>query len=602
MNSECKVKYGALNNIKYAINEQVKSYKYVKWMIPIRMVSEVLLAIISIFIPTIVVLMLTNQNDISEYIIYMCLLLVGVITIRCISNYSEKWMNESNSWVRFINFAEKLIGKSLNTDYMNVERNDMQVSMKKGAHALSGYNAGFQLILNSFSACVVGAIGMVLYGCTIISLDIRILIVLIGMSVSNILLNRYARNYMENRLEEDSKNKKILEYLFEKTTDIEAGKDIRIYSMYDWIKAKLYDSGKKGVQWQSAVEKRWFLPKASDILFTMIRDLIAYGILIKAVCNGEMSLARFTFFLGVVAGFTTWLVKFINSISDIQKASMHIDDYRYMIEYPDKENDGKRAFDFDNIPEIEFKDVCFRYDSDGRNILDHVSFKVAPGDKIAIVGNNGAGKTTIIKLLCGFYQPTSGTILIDGVDAREYCNKDRYKFFSTAFQDVNILAFNIAQNISGCDLEDTDMNKIRESLKLAGLSEKVDSLKNKENTFITQKLSDEGILLSGGESQKLIIARALYKNAPVFLLDEPTSAMDPIAEMKLYGLYEKIIGLKTAFFISHRLASTQFCNRIMLLEHGKIVEEGSHEELMNINGKYAELYDVQSSYYKESEG
>ena len=602
MNNEIKIANGAFKNFKYAYDEQVKSYKYVKWMLPVRIISEVLLAIISIFIPTIVVLMLTTQNNIWEYVIYMCLLIIGVILIRCISNYSEKWMNESNSWVRFINFAEKLIGKSLNTDYVNVEKNDMQVSMKKGAHALSGYNAGFQLILNSFSACIVGAIGMLLYGCTIISLDIRILVVLIGMSVSNVLLNRYARNYMENRLEEDSKNKKILDYLFEKTTDIEAGKDIRIYSMYDWIKTKLYDSGKKGEQWQSSVEKRWFLPKASDILFTMIRDLIAYGILIKAVCNGEMSLARFTFFLGVVAGFTTWLVKFINAISDIQKASMHIDDYRYMVEYPDKENDSKIEFVSNTIPEIEFKDVCFQYNSDAKKILDHVSFRITPGEKIAIVGNNGAGKTTLIKLLCGFYQPTSGTILFDGVDASKYSNKERYKFFSTAFQDVNILAFNIAQNISGCEMKETDEEKVRESLKLAGLQEKVDSLKDGANTYITQKLSDEGILLSGGESQKLIIARALYKNAPVFLLDEPTSAMDPIAEMKLYSLYEKIIGLKTAFFISHRLASTQFCDRIMLLEGGKIIEEGSHTELINKKGKYAELYDVQSAYYKESEG
>lgn len=593
-------KYSIINNVNYIYVEQFKKYKYMKWMLPMRIICEIGLALSAILIPTVVVKMLLDKDGMRTFLIYMSFLLLGIMLLKLLNNYMEKWMTESNSWVRFIDFAEKLIDKALYTDYENIERNDMQVYMEKGANALSGPAAGIQLLLDNFPSAIIGFLGMLIYGSLIVTLDFRILVVLILMCVSNLLLNRYARRYMERKNEENAVINKRLLYLFEKTTNIEAGKDIRAFDMYAWLKVKFATLGMQGQEWQANIEKRFFLPGASDILFVAIRDVISYGILIKAVCEGNMDLAMFTFFLGLISGFSSWLSMFINSYANMAKASVHINDYRFMLDYPDNESEDSSDIVNADAVEIEFRDVSFQYDENSRYILDHVSFKINPGEKLAIVGNNGAGKTTFVKLLCGFYKPTGGMILFNGIDAARLSNETRYCMVCTAFQDINLLAFNIAQNVSGKSEKETDFDKVKECLKLAGLGDKVDSLANKEYTYITQRLSDEGILLSGGESQKLVVARALYKNAPVFILDEPTSAFDPLAEAEIYQKYDQMIENKTSIFISHRLASTKFCDRILFLDDGKILEEGTHDSLMEKNGKYAEMFHIQSSYYRDN--
>ena len=231
-----------------------------------------------------------------------------------------------------------------------------------------------------------------------------------------------------------------------------------------------------------------------------------------------------------------------------------------------------------------------------------MSFKIKAGEKIALVGNNGAGKTTIVKLLCGLYPPVSGQIFVDGklLWNSSMSVKQYMKTISVLFQDTNPFALSIAMNVASCDEKDMNRERIKESLKKAGLLEKVDTLIHKEDTYITQELDDDGVQLSGGEIQKLLLAKAIYKDGSLLVLDEPTSALDPIAESKIYEEYNRFANNKTAVFISHRLASTKFCDRILFLENGKIIEEGSHKELMEKGGKYREIFDIQSHYYAES--
>lgn len=221
------------------------------------------------------------------------------------------------------------------------------------------------------------------------------------------------------------------------------------------------------------------------------------------------------------------------------------------------------------------------------------------GDKMALVGINGAGKTTIVKLICGFYKPTTGNVYINGIDINDLDLEDYYSYLAVVFQDTFTFSFSIAENVT-CEIEGKyDEDKCIEAIKKAGLWDKVHSLPKKEKTFLNKDIEDDGMQLSGGQLQKLMLARALYKECKLLLLDEPTAALDAIAENEMYQKYEEVICGKTALFISHRLASTRFCDKILFLENGKITEEGTHDELMSLNKEYAKMFDVQSQYYRE---
>lgn len=246
---------------------------------------------------------------------------------------------------------------------------------------------------------------------------------------------------------------------------------------------------------------------------------------------------------------------------------------------------------------VEFKDVSFSYDNKS-NAINNVSFKVKPGEKIAIVGNNGAGKTTCMKLLSGLYTPQKGQIMINGKDMTDINRDEYFNNFSALFQDSFFLPATIAQNVSmNCD-RDIDKEKLFDSLNKAGILNKINSLPDKENTLLNKELFDNAVNFSGGEMQRIFLARALYKDAPIVILDEPTSALDPIAENQLYIRYNEMTKEKTSFYISHRLSSTGFCDRILFLKDGEIIEEGKHEELMAKKGEYFKMFEAQSYYYK----
>ena len=248
----------------------------------------------------------------------------------------------------------------------------------------------------------------------------------------------------------------------------------------------------------------------------------------------------------------------------------------------------------DNEFEIEFRDVSFRYPNTETFVLRHVNQKIKIGTKTAVVGKNGAGKTTFIKLLCRLYEPTEGQILLNGVDIRYYDYKDYSRIFSVVFQDFNLFSFTIGQNVA-CD-KDFDETKVTDCLERAGFEERLKKMPEGINTSIYQ-MNDKGVEISGGEAQKIAIARALYKDAPFVILDEPTSALDPVAEYEIYQHFDKMVQDKTSIYISHRMSSCRFCDNILVFDEGQVVEQGSHEELMKTGGLYSELWNAQAQYY-----
>ena len=310
---------------------------------------------------------------------------------------------------------------------------------------------------------------------------------------------------------------------------------------------------------------------------------------------------QFVLYFAAISGFATYIGHIMTAWNEMHAASLVVCDFREYLDLPDGDGIGTaRAEDhLGRAPEITFDHVSFWYDGAKKDTLHDISLTIRPGERLALVGMNGAGKTTLVKLLCGLYTPTLGEIRIDGAPVGDFRRDDYYRLFSPVFQDVQTAFFSLAETVAGDFGDRIDRSRAEDCMRRVGLGKRLDSLPHGIDTCLDKQVNKDGIELSGGEAQKLMMARALYKNAPILVLDEPTAALDPIAENEIYLQYRDMTEDKTALFISHRLASTRFCDRILFLQDGEITEEGTHEELMGCGGAYAKLYEIQSCWYRE---
>ena len=413
--------------------------------------------------------------------------------------------------------------------------------------------------------------------------------------------NKYANDYRYYHREELAQLKRRLYYIANLTRDYSAAKDLRIFNLRPWFDGLSKVALDKHAQFYFTAQTIESGAKVVDMILAVVRSAVAYGFLITQVLSGKLTVAEFLLYFSAVSGFTAWVSGILRELSNIHKYSLDISTVRECLEYPE-------PFVFDGgeelLPEKEreyelcLEDVSFRYPGAETDILSHINLTLCPGENLAVVGLNGAGKTTLVKIMCGFLDPTSGRVLLNGKDIKIYNRRDYYLMFSAVFQNLSILAGTIAANVAQTE-ENIDMDKVRSCVEKAGLTEKIESLPAGYETLLNREVYDEAMLLSGGETQRLMLARALYKDAPIIVLDEPTAALDPIAEADMYGKYHAMTEGKASVYISHRLASTRFCDRIILLDNAGIAEEGTHEELLKKGGKYAELFAIQRKYYQE---
>jgi len=371
--------------------------------------------------------------------------------------------------------------------------------------------------------------------------------------------------------------------------------------MVGWMN-RIYQENMKGLLgWYRKYTAKLFGASAVDSSLTFFREGVTYLVLLYMVWNSQITVAEYVLYFNVVAGFSVWLSSMLGQISNLERLNLAMNRFRAYLEFPEtyKREEGLAVAKREQPGKITLENVSFRYSEDGTDILKDLNLEIVQGEHLAVVGLNGAGKTTLVKIICGLIEPTQGRVLYDGVDIREYNRNQYYGIFAAVFQDYSILPVTIEEIVSEDMGESIDSVRVENCLKQAGLWDKVSSLEMGSKSHFDKSFWDDGISFSGGEMQKLLLARALYKQAPVVILDEPTAALDPIAENRLYESYDDMMKDKTTVFISHRLASTRFCSRILLIEGGEVQEEGTHEELLVKQGKYYELFETQAKYYRE---
>ena len=380
-------------------------------------------------------------------------------------------------------------------------------------------------------------------------------------------------------------------------------KDIRMFNMNKMLIDKITFYNKEIYKWDSAFSKR----RGNYLgLYGIINDLqaaIAYGYVGLRVITDKfgpkIGLGSFTMYVSSAINFTKSTVDLGNSITVIMQMLGYLDPFMEFMSLPDESSQiGKIKFS-GTIESIKFENVSFSYPKSDKVVLDNISFDISKNEKISIVGLNGAGKTTLIKLICRLYHPTSGKIYINGHDIFEYDYDSYMKGIATVFQDYKLFAFSIDENIS-CDAQNSNNDKIMKLIEDVGLKEKVTSLPNGIASMFGKAYDEEGIEMSGGQGQKVAIARALYKDASLIILDEPTSALDPLAEAEIYENFNNLVGDKTAIYISHRMSSSVFCDKILIIDGGKISDFDTHKNLMKkTDSLYYKLFNSQAVNYSE---
>ena len=491
---------------------------------------------------------------------------------------------------------------ALAADYRFIESDEANKKMQAAEMAFfQDMSIGVGQVLLSLRGLVTGEAGMVAYGAVIGSGAPGLLALITLLTAGAVAGNAWASNRSFEVMGPEFQTSEEFSYLRRQTISPENGKDIRLYRMAAWFSRAFADVIERDLALRDveyrAFERSGYLAAA----LALARDAAAYALLIARLLSGALDLPAFLLMVGMVSGFGTWMQAAFEGLTSLTQNARHVGAYRDFHADCEPSRGGEGVARPGRAHEIRFDHVCFSYD--GRTDAVHdLTLTIRAGEKVALVGVNGAGKTTLVKLACGLYRPSSGAVYLDGQDVSAIERRALWRELSVVFQDCFPFSFSVADNVTCADdPASVDEGRLAESLERADLAEKVDGLPHGADTRLGQDVDPEGVSLSGGETQRLMLARALYKDAPVVLLDEPTAALDPLAERQMYERYDELTHGKTSVFISHRLSSTRFCERVVFMEGGRVVEEGTHDELMAAGGAYARMFETQARYYEDGE-
>ena len=597
-------KYGFFSNLKFMMSHHWrghKSYIFIQFALaPLGALTGVMAA----FLPKVVLDCV--ENEVAPITLFTEVSVLALLL--CFFEYAKNLLSvkshhERNN-ARCIIFHHLICEKVMGMDYNNYIYNETRVLREKAWNAVNSWEGSASRFVELSFTFISSAFGFTAFTAIIVEcnpLFIPILIVCYGLSAAGWLVLQKYKDSVKDKFSAVSLK---LNYVTFRSKDFANAKDIRVYDMTDFLMRKIEKHLGEMRAFYVGKNNGHYINVLIEDFFKFGVSLGAYIYLIHLKLNSSMSLGDFSLYFGAITGFGAWLAKLVDSIAEIIESSHNVNDLRNFLNIPDimnKEKGSPITFDSDTPPTIELKNLSFTYDESEKPSVDNISFKINSGERVAVVGVNGAGKSTLVKLICGLFIPQSGQILINGTDSTLFNRDEYYTLFSTLFQDCALLPASVAKNICLCEEEKIDRSRLLKCMSLAGIEEKVDALPDKENSLLVREVHEGATAFSGGELQRLLLARALYKDAPIIILDEPTAALDPIAENEMYMKYSELTKGKTSLYISHRLSSTRFCDKIILLDNAKIIESGTHEELLSLGGKYAEMFEAQSKYYRRED-
>ena len=597
--------YGFLNNFIYALNIERKSNLRLLAITLIKPIGDIVGTLLNSYAPKYVLSFIEDDlpfNTIIMYTVIICLIMMilDVISTTCYNSFEFEY-RKTEGYVE-----KKRMDKLFHTDFKNMESPDFLDYAQRAKTALNR-GKGFHGVLYQSRNFIAQGTLMILSAALIGIQNLLMMIIFIVISFGIVKISSFFTKRDKIKFwDAMAPTWRKMNYLESTTKNFDFAKDIRLFNMSNAFFNQLSGVNETYKELNRKHHNRMVLWEVSLGSVLIVQKILMYTWLVYNVVTGAYQISDFVLYVGLVSTFHA-SVGYVNWIySDMITNSLMINDYRNFVDWKEDretadEKDGHiTEINLDKF-EFRFENVSFKYPGHDNYVLKNVNLTIKNGAKLAVVGVNGAGKTTFIKLMMKLYEPSEGRILLNDVDIKEYNREEYFKLFSPVFQNVECFAMPIYQNISFAEEDKTDMNKINEVLEQSGLSEKINSYEKGIHTNLLKIFDKEGIDLSGGEKQRLAMARALYKDGKVVILDEPTAALDALAEDRMYREFENMIYGKTAVFISHRLGSTRFCDKIAMFEDGTIVEEGTHEELMAKNGKYAYMFGIQSQYYDEKQ-
>lgn len=596
-----KPKYGLFSCVGYIYRLLWKYERRLAFVGIVTVPISLCLSALALYTPSAIISALETSDRFS----YITLVIAGLLLAKllfdvfnCIIStkisYSEHYVL---SWLRDLRRTRKF-----DRDWYLRYDPEADKMDDRALDALGNSNSAGVHFPMEFSGMLTQILNFILFGSVISLLHPTVILLLLFGTVINALISRWQRTKARERMDErNALNKKTTYCTFQLAKDFKYAKEIRIYHMADSIKNRLNALFALSEKENKKLEATSIVASMVSFLLVLLRDGVAYAFLIHKAVQGEVDASSFVLYFSAITAMSGLMGGILDTFNRVFEGALQISDCREALEFPDRHNRGK-GIPIPSKPfSIEFKNVSYKYPLGEKKVLDNISFRIEPGEKIALVGLNGAGKTTLTMLMCGLLLPDEGEILLDGHPMMEYNRDEMYSLFGVVPQNYNLLPLSIARNITAVSSDD-DINyeKLYQCINLAGFGDKVETLERGVHTPLNRRMNPDGIELSGGEAQKLLLARLLYRSPLCIILDEPTAALDPIAEDHIYRKYNEVASNATSVFISHRLASTRFCDRIFLLDGADLIERGTHEELMQLNGKYRELFDVQAKYYREN--
>ncbi len=553
--------------------------------------------LITVAFPKVLIGMLTGSEPSKESLITICVLF---LLVGGAFSFLEAWFlyrSKPRLMILRLDYLRDIMVKMMGMEYRYCEDATFNETYQMGISACNGTNWGIEAIYHKLFALPALAVSVLVLS---VFVGWRSLIVLAAILIHigvTVWVTLRVQKYRYDKKSDLSHHQRRLGQFGRNAQDFSYGKDVRIYDLKERVMDHLRQDLKGYIGVRRMIANREFLLGLLSLVTLVLSDVATYGVLTWLTVRG-MSIADYSMYVVAAVTLTAKMTAMSENITFITNEYLYAKDFYQFMDMDLGEKGGSEPVAVPGTGlDIEFDHVTFRYPGGEKNIFTDFSLHIPAGQRLAVVGVNGAGKSTLIKLLLGFFPVDSGEIRINGLNVQDYDRAALYSMFAAVFQETNVMAFSVAENIVGSEM--VDKAKVFAALDKVGLGDKIRELPKGADQMMLKVIEEDGVQFSGGENQKLSIARALYKGGNCVVMDEPTAALDALAEAEIYEEFNELTENRTAIYISHRLASTKFCDCIALLDGDGLREYGTHSELMEKKGMYYNMFMTQSKYYRE---